>query len=195
MFSTKSEKDSVCETVETIFLPLADHLNSCEAGHVKLALHILRNTPIATRESQPVGCPFVNEHLREVDDMSTRLRNCLLRANINTTKDLIYIPLDRLQKIRNFGATSLNELHDFCARRDIVIGSAFTEEPEYKPGDQVITVVNTNYRYNHPKGTVMTVRSVDKALYPSFSSYICVPDIAFDEHDIVLCTPGMIERY
>lgn len=64
--------------------------------------------------------PILNRQI-EVLNLSTRTRNCLKRANINTVGELSKLTTVELYKIRNMGKNSVNEIVEKLKKHDIEI--------------------------------------------------------------------------
>ena len=63
-------------------------------------------------------------------ELSVRARNCLRKMNISTLGDLIRTPESRLLEYKNFGETSLKEIRDMLAIKNLRLGQALEEEAQ-----------------------------------------------------------------
>lgn len=65
-------------------------------------------------------------------ELSVRSRNCLKQMNLNTLGDLLRITEQKLLAYKNFGETSLNEIKQLLASKNLRLGQAL-EEPVAPP--------------------------------------------------------------
>jgi len=64
-------------------------------------------------------------------ELSVRARNCLKKMNIRTLGDLVNATESDLLSYKNFGETSLKEIKDMLAAKNLRLGQALEEEDEY----------------------------------------------------------------
>ncbi len=70
-------------------------------------------------------------------ELSVRARNCLKKMNIRTLGDLTRVTEQQLLASKNFGDTSLDEIHDLMRAKGLRVGQSINEglahEPRYRP--------------------------------------------------------------
>ena len=131
--------------------------------------------------------------------ISPKIGNCLLRAGINTTKDLTYISEHQLMKIHNFGNKMLEELKGFCDDNQIEIGSSIGNIPQFSKGDVVINTVdkytNGYTKRRIEKGSVLTIGGLKEVIgcTTHMPLYMCYMDDSKNEFDGILCSAGEIQ--
>jgi DNA-directed RNA polymerase subunit alpha len=74
-------------------------------------------------------------------ELSVRARNCLKKMNIRTLGDLTRVTEQQLLASKNFGETSLDEIHDLLRAKGLRVGQSINEglayEPRYRPQQQL----------------------------------------------------------
>ncbi|MBX7104411.1 MAG: tetratricopeptide repeat protein [Gemmataceae bacterium] len=74
-------------------------------------------------------------------ELSVRARNCLKKMNIRTLGDLTRVTEAQLLASKNFGETSLDEVHDLMKSKGLRVGQSINEglpyEPRYRPQQQL----------------------------------------------------------
>ena len=65
---------------------------------------------------------FLNEEISKLE-LSSRLKNVLLRNNVTIVLDLVKLDLEDLRDMRNLGKNSIDELIEFCELNEIPIGN------------------------------------------------------------------------
>jgi len=69
-------------------------------------------------------------------ELSVRARNCLKKMNVNTLGDLARISEPELLAYKNFGETSLKEIKDMLASRNLRLGQALEDEDDQDAAGQ-----------------------------------------------------------
>lgn len=119
--------DKLTLEVETNKTVTAKHVTSLAAkiieDHTKLFVELIENmekTEIMKQNEEDGRTKILETTIEELD-FSVRSYNCLKRANINTLGDLIQKTKEDMNKVRNMGAKSIEEVIQKLAERGLAL--------------------------------------------------------------------------